>query len=60
MSEWTPSLRYPDPAVRAFDKRFEKYRLPLAGVERLYTGARLGSFVRPMRGSSGSSWRAAE
>ena len=42
MSEWTPSLRYPDPAVRAFDKRFEKYRLPLAGVERLYTGARWG------------------
>ena len=42
MSEWTPSLRYPDPTVRAFDRRFEKYRLPLAGVERLYTGARWG------------------
>jgi len=42
MPEWTPSLRYPDPAVRAFDKRFDKYRLPLAGVERLYTGARWG------------------
>jgi gluconolactonase len=42
MSEWTASLRYPDPAVRAFDKRFEKSRLPLASVERLYTGARWG------------------
>ncbi len=42
MSEWTPSLRYPDPAVRALDKWFEKYRLPLASVERLYTGARWG------------------
>ena len=40
--QWSPSLRYPDPAVRSLDKRFEKYRLPLAGVERLWTGARWG------------------
>ena len=37
---WTPSLRYPDPSVTALDPRFDKYRLALAGVERLYTGAR--------------------
>jgi gluconolactonase len=41
-SGWAPGLRYPDPLVRALDRRFEKYRLPLAGVERLYTGARWG------------------
>ena len=40
--QWSPSLRYPDPAVRALDKRFEKYKLPLASVERLWTGARWG------------------
>ena len=39
---WSPSLRYPDPLVRSLDKRFDKYRLPLASVERLYTGARWG------------------
>jgi gluconolactonase len=38
--QWSPSLRYPDPAVRSLDKRFDKYRLPLASVERLWTGAR--------------------
>jgi gluconolactonase len=37
---WMPSLRYPDPSVTALDPRFDKYRLALAGVERLYTGAR--------------------
>ncbi len=37
---WEPSLRYPDPAVRALDPSFEKYRLALAGVERLFTGCR--------------------
>jgi len=40
--QWSPSLRYPDPAVRALDKRFAKYTLPLASVERLWTGARWG------------------
>ena len=38
--QWTPNLRYPDPYVTALDPRFNKYRLPLASVERLYTGAR--------------------
>src|SRR5512139_4030712 len=38
--QWTPSLRYPDPSVTALDSRFNKYRLPLASVERLYTGTR--------------------
>ena len=37
---WTPSVRYPDPAVQSLDPRFDKYRLPLAGVERLATGCR--------------------
>ncbi len=32
--------RYPDPAVRALDPSFHRLRLPLAGLERLYTGAR--------------------
>ena len=30
--------RVPDPAVRALDKSFEKYRVPLASVERLSQG----------------------
>ncbi|MBI0537190.1 SMP-30/gluconolactonase/LRE family protein [Roseomonas sp. KE2513] len=37
---WEPSLRYPDPAIRALDASFERYHLALAGVERLYTGCR--------------------
>ncbi len=37
---WMPSERYPDPAVQILDPRFAKYRLPLAGVERLATGMR--------------------
>jgi gluconolactonase len=41
-SGWSPSLRYPDPLVQSLDKRFDKYRLPLASVERLYTGSRWG------------------
>ncbi|UPY38992.1 SMP-30/gluconolactonase/LRE family protein [Sediminicoccus sp. KRV36] len=32
--------RYPDPAVRVLDPEFNRFRLPLAGLERLYTGAR--------------------
>ena len=50
---WAPSLRYPDPLVRSLDPRFDKYRLPLASVERLYTGLRAGA-----RGRSGSAMRA--
>lgn len=37
---WQPNERYPDPSVRVLDKEFLKYRLPLASVERLYTGCR--------------------
>jgi gluconolactonase len=36
------SPRYPDPLVKSLDPRFDKYRLPLAGVERLWTGSRWG------------------
>ena len=32
--------RYPDPAVQVLDPSFNRYRLGLAGVERLWTGAR--------------------
>ncbi len=42
MPDWTPNLRYPDPYVTSLDKRFDKYRLALASVERLYTGTRWG------------------
>jgi len=42
MSDWTPNLRYPDPYVTSLDKRFDRYRLPLASLERLYTGTRWG------------------
>jgi gluconolactonase len=37
---WEESSRYPDPAVQVLDNRFNQYRLPLASVERLYTGCR--------------------
>jgi gluconolactonase len=37
---WEASTRYPDPAVQVLDPRFNQYRLPLASVERLYTGCR--------------------
>src|SRR5712671_6716159 len=37
---WEPSQRYPDPLVQILDKSFAKYRLPLAGLERLATGMR--------------------
>lgn len=40
--QWAPSLRYPDPLVTALDPRFKKYQLPLASVERHYTGTRWG------------------
>jgi gluconolactonase len=39
-TDWQPSQRYPDPAVVVVDESFNKYRLPLAKVERLYTGCR--------------------
>ena len=37
---WQANERYPDPAVRILDSEFNKYRLALASVERLYTGCR--------------------
>jgi gluconolactonase len=37
---WEESSRYPDPAVQVLDPKFNQYRLPLASVERLYTGCR--------------------
>jgi gluconolactonase len=39
-AEWTPSQRYPDPAVRVLDPAFAKYRLNLAKVERIAVGMR--------------------
>ena len=39
-SQWQPSQRYPDPAVRIIDPSFTKYRLNLAKVERIATGMR--------------------
>ena len=38
--DWQPSPRYPDPAVVPLDPSFERYRLPLAKVERIATGCR--------------------
>jgi gluconolactonase len=37
---WEPSERYPDPAIKALDTSFLKYRVFAAGVERLFAGAR--------------------
>jgi gluconolactonase len=37
-SDWQPSQRYPDPAAVVLDDAFNRYRLPLAKVERLATG----------------------
>jgi len=40
MQDWQPSPRYPDPAVVTIDPAFDRYRLPLAKVERIATGCR--------------------
>src|ERR1700712_5109018 len=37
---WEPSQRLPDPAVEVLDPSFAKYRLSLAGIERVATGLR--------------------
>ena len=37
---WHPTSFYPDPAVEILHPSFARYRLPLAGVERLATGLR--------------------
>ena len=34
---WEPSERYPDPAIQILDPSFARYRLALAGVERIAT-----------------------
>ncbi|WP_349295715.1 SMP-30/gluconolactonase/LRE family protein (plasmid) [Thioclava sp. 'Guangxiensis'] len=36
--DWSPSLRYPDPAVEILDPEFSKYRIFNSSVERLATG----------------------
>jgi len=38
--DWQPSPRCPDPAVIAVHESFNRYRLPLAKIERLATGCR--------------------
>jgi gluconolactonase len=40
LAGWEPSERYPDPAIKALDPSFLKYRVFNASVERLFTGAR--------------------
>ena len=40
LAQWRESERYPDPAIQILDPGFGRYRLALASVERLYTGAR--------------------
>ncbi|MDB5983055.1 MAG: SMP-30/gluconolactonase/LRE family protein [Pseudomonas sp.] len=37
---WEPTHSYPDPAVKSLHPSFDKYRIALAGVERLATGFR--------------------
>jgi gluconolactonase len=44
---WEPNERYPDPAIKVLDPSFRKYRLNIAGMERLATG---------MRWSEGPIW----
>ena len=46
---WRPATRYPDPAVRSLDPSFDKYRLPLAAVERLATGFRWAEGLARLR-----------
>ncbi len=40
LTVWTPSPRYPDPAVEILDAAFARYRVFNAAVERLATGFR--------------------
>jgi gluconolactonase len=40
MTDWNPSQRVPDAAVKEVDASFARLRLPLAKVERLHTGTR--------------------
>jgi gluconolactonase len=47
LAGWEPSARYPDPAVKALDPSFTRYKVTNAAVERLATG---------MRWSEGPVW----
>jgi gluconolactonase len=47
LAGWEPSARYPDPAVKALDPSFARYKVNNAAVERLATG---------MRWSEGPVW----
>ena len=38
--DWSEPVRYPDPAVKVLDRRFRRYVLGSAAVERLYVGCR--------------------
>ena len=38
--DWTAPVRYPDPAIEQLDRRFGRYRIGSAAIERLWTGAR--------------------
>lgn len=37
-THWTPSQRYPDPAIVSVTPAFDQYKLPLAKVQRIATG----------------------
>jgi gluconolactonase len=39
-AQWQPSQRYPDPSIQIVDPSFGRYRLALAGVERIASGFR--------------------
>ena len=39
-ADWQPSQRYPDPAIVTLHPSFDRYRLPLAKVERIATECR--------------------
>ena len=38
--DWSAPVRYPDPAIEHLDRRFGKYRVGSATLERLWTGGR--------------------
>jgi gluconolactonase len=40
LAQWRPTERYPDESIRVLNPSFNRYRLVLAAVERLWTGAR--------------------
>jgi gluconolactonase len=40
LAQWSPTTKYPDPSVIVMDPSFNRFRLGLAGVERIATGCR--------------------